>query len=379
MRIGINALYLIPRAYGGTETYVRNLLNELGKVDDTNEYLIFLSREGQGTFDLPKENWREIRCPVSAGSKVLRIIWEQLFLPWQAKYYRLDLLHGLGYVVPLLSPCPVVVTIYDIGHKRLANLFSSTALWAWQILVPKSARKSKAILTISESAKFDIAVEYRVNPERIFVTRPAASKIFNPVTDKMTLTRIREKYDLGKRYVLSVGYVKPHKNYELLIQAFRQIVQKHGMDCQLIIVGHCPYNDYGNQLLALIKELDLEAKVSFTGYVPNEDLPALYSGASLFVFPSLYEGFGIPVVEAMACGVPVVLSDAPALPEVGGDAALYFDPYDVEELTSIMHSILTNTSLHATLVEKSLKRSLLFSWEKTAYQTLQVYEKHINN
>jgi glycosyltransferase involved in cell wall biosynthesis len=352
---------------------VRNLLRALGEIDKTNEYIVFTSKEGAGMFEFPSARWRQVRCPVPASSKLLRILWEQFVLPWQAKHHQVDLLHGLGYVIPLVFPYRSVVTIYDIGHVRLARMFSHVALLAWRTLVPRTARRAEAVLTISHSAKDDISTEYAIDPHRIFVATPGTDKSFQPARDESVRTQVRARYGLGARFILNVGFIKPNKNLEGLIRAFARVRHRYGLDYQLGLVGRHRYRDYSAQLSLLVSELGIEQQVIFTGYVPDEDLPALYSAADLFVFPTFYEGFGLPALEAMACGTPVALSNVSALQEVGGEAALYFDPLDTDQMAQVIGTVLLDSDLRADLARRCLARARAFSWEKTARQTLSVY------
>jgi glycosyltransferase involved in cell wall biosynthesis len=379
MRIGINTLYLIPGAYGGNEVYVRNLLIALQKIDSINEYIVFTNKEGSGTFRFENSNWREICCPVRAMVKPLRIIWEQLILPWQVRKNQLDLLHGVGYIVPLIFSCPSAVTIYDIGHIRFSQMFPPIEQMAWRTLVPRSARKASAILTISSSARDDIADAYKVDPHKIFVTPLAADGSFHPNVDGSQLINVKKRYMIDQRYILSVNQIKPNKNLEGLIRAFAKASKKLDLEYQLVLVGRVRDNDYYSLLSALVTDLGIKQKVIFTGHVPDEDLPKLYSAADLFIFPSFYEGFGIPAIEAMACGVPVILSNAPALPEVGGNAALYFDPNNVDQIAQSIYTVLSDDDLKVDLAAKSQIRAREFSWEKTARDTLDVYQAIAEN
>jgi len=287
--------------------------------------------------------------------------WDQVLLPWRLYRDRVDVFLSPYYKAPLLAPCPVVITIHDllflkfpqrrgIGHL-LYSLF-------FRIFARAVIGKASAIITDSQYSKKDILKAFKVPVEKVKVVVLGVSKRFQPVREKGEIERVKGKYNIQKRYLLYVGNFKPHKNIPFLVEAYQRLALTLREGHQLVLVG-----DGGSGAREVRKRLarmGLGSAVVVTGLVPFEDLPLLYSGAEIFVFPSLYEGFGLPVVEAMACGVPVVSSDAASLPEIIGDAGVLFSPNSVENLAEALTSLLLNPDKRKKLAEKGLNRSRLF-------------------
>ena len=374
MRIGINALFLIPGKVGGSETYVRNLLKNLGAIDRENEYVLFTNLENSGIFKIPPDNFREVLCPIRASFRPARVLWEQFVLPFQIKKYKIEILHSPGYTAPILTPCHSVVTIHDMNYFFYPEDFPKLTTFLLKLLVPLAARRSDKIIAVSENSKKDIAKILKIPESKICVIYEAgASGLSVPMSDEnKPREKLKERYGIDKRFILTVSASHPHKNLDRLIEAYEILCRSYQIDCQLVIVGIKGSAQSG--LMNQVKELSLGKKVIFTGWVSNEDLSLLYSEAQLFVFPSLFEGFGIPVLEAMAQGTPVVSSNAAALPEVVAEAALLIDPYSTGEISEAIYRALTEENLRTELVKKGLRRASQFSWEKTARKTIAVYK-----
>jgi len=302
------------------------------------------------------------------GDYVVRIIperftfwWDQVLLPWRLSRDRVDVFLSPYYKAPLLVPCPVVITIHDLlflkfpqrrGIRHLLyNMF-------FHIFARAVISKASAIITDSQHSKKDILKTFKVPAEKVKVVALGVPKRFQPVREKGEIESVKGKYNINKRYILYVGNFKPHKNVPFLIEAYQKLPLTLRKEHQLVLAG-----DGGSGVKEVKKKLTrmgLESAVVVTGLIPFEDLPLLYGGAEIFVFPSLYEGFGLPVVEAMACGVPVVSSDAASLPEIIGDAGVLFSPNRVEDLVEAMTSLLLNHDRRKDLAEKGLNRSRLF-------------------
>lgn len=374
MRIGINLLYLLPGVVGGTETYALSLLKALGRMDRQNEYFVFLNRESAG-LELPVQpNFKKVVCPVPAKFRAVRYLWEQCVLPFQARKYRLDLLHSLGYVQPLLLPCPSVVTIHDLNFYNLRPFFSPTKRITLRFFVTRSAKMADHVITISEFSKSQLREILGIPRDKVTVTYCANKE---RKVDVLSFTKLSQHYSIQKPYILGLSSVSPHKNMLALIKAFALVKGEGFTNLHLVLAGRPPRDK--TCLDALIKEKKLQNDVVLTGYVPDEVLPSLYAHAEVFVFPSFYEGFGIPVLEAFTNGTPVALSNVASLPEVAGDAASYFDPRDTEEIAGTIVHILQDKALQARLVLKGKERAKLFTWERTAQRTLETYERVIKN
>lgn len=374
MRIGINTLFLIPGKVGGSEIYVRNLLKNLGAIDRENEYILFTNKENSGTFGISQDNFREVLCPIKASFRPARILWEQLILPLQVRKYDIDVLHSPGYIAPVIVSCHSIATIHDMNYFYYPEDFSRLPVLFLKVLVLLSARKSDKIITISKNSKKDIVRILKVPESKISIIYQAGDIHSSLMPDENAMTKkLREEYEIDRKFILTVSASHPHKNLHRLIRAYDILRRNHKIEHKLVVVGI--RGRAQSLLLELITKLSLQESIIFTGWIPSEDIPLLYSAADLFIFPSLFEGFGNPVLEAMACGTPVVCSNATSLPEVVGDAAILVNPHDIDEMARAMREVLTDTNLRDKLAKKGLRRSKAFSWEETARRTLKVYEE----
>ena len=286
---------------------------------------------------------------------------------------RLDLFHSPDFVLPPVSGrIPTLLTVHDLSFVHYPETFPANLVAYLSRVVPWSIGRATHILADSHSTKRDLAAVWNVPGDRVTVLHSGVNDRFRPVVDPAARAALRARYNLGDRpYVLAVGTVQPRKNYEMLVRAFRAVAaqQPHS----LVIAGGSGWLTEGLQ--AEIARQGLADRVRMAGFVADDDLPGLYSAADLFVFPSLYEGFGLPVLEAMACGTPVVTSNSSSLPEVAGDAAILVDPFDVDQIANAMWLVLSQPDLAAALSEKGLARAAQFTWERTARETIAVYER----
>lgn len=314
---------------------------------------------------------------VRPAASLLRI---PLGLPWVSFAENVDLLH-VQYNAPPLSPCPVVVTVHDIAFERYPEFFSPRDLRILKRLVPLSARRAARVITVSQHARQELLDCYGLPPERVVVTYEAAAEHFRPVTDPAELAAVRRRYGIGDRpYVLALGNLQPRKNMVRLVEAFRRLTAgeraagRNASDAPLLVIaGKAQWRE--SEIFRAVEAAGLADRVVFPGYVADADLSALYSGAVAFVYPSLYEGFGLPPLEAMACGTAVICSNAASLPEVVGDAALTFAPTDVEALAQALADVLSNPGLREDLRQRGLQRAAQFSWRRCAQETLAVYRE----
>ncbi|MDH7474646.1 MAG: glycosyltransferase family 1 protein [Anaerolineae bacterium] len=366
--IGLNALLLSLSADyrgAGANSYIYHLLCHLDKMDGQYRYTAFLSDRRfatGGRMALYFTRWPTYR-------PVARVMWEQIVQPGVLRQKRIDLVHGLAFVTPLLSSCPTVVTIFDLSFLRFPKSFRRANRAYLRLFTPLSARRAQRVIAISEHTKRDIVHLLGVPAEKVEVIYCGVETDFYP-RSVAEVQAFRQQKGLPERFVLFVGTLEPRKNVRRLIEAYAQI---RDLGVKLIIVGGKGwlYDD----IFASVERLGLSSEVLFAGYVPAEELPLWYNSAELFVFPSLYEGFGLPPLEAMACGTPVVSSDAASLPEVVGEAGLLVAPQDVEGLAEAMRRVLGDRSLREQLRERGLQQARQFSWEKTARQTITVYQQ----
>ncbi len=366
MRIAIDARKLHDFGVG---TYVRNLLRHLARVDAENEYVLLCRETDCSLPSLLGPNFRAVREESPNYS-----IREQIHIPLSLARERIDVFHAPHYVLPAAVPCRSVVTIHDTIHlmfpqylpNRLAPYYARAAMWT-------AARRSDRILTVSETSKRDILSFFDVRPDKIEVIYNAIDERFAVEPHEEEVARVRERYQLDTRFLLYVGNVMPHKNLERLIDAFARLRREGADDLRLLIIG----NEISKlpSLRRAVHRHKLHKHVRFLGFLPDEMLAVLYRLASVFVFPSLYEGFGLPPLEAMASGTPVVTSNVSSLPEITGDAALLVDPYDPESIKAGIARVLEDPALRATMRAKGLARAREFSWERSVERTRDVYRE----
>jgi glycosyltransferase involved in cell wall biosynthesis len=365
MRVAIDARKLHDFGIG---TYIRNILRHLARIDQSNEYVLLTSEADLDVAGSLGPNFRTVLEPSPNYS-----IREQIHVPWVLHREKPDLFHAPHYVLPQAIRCPTVVTIHDCIHLMFPQYLPNRAAYAYaRGTMWNAARKAERILTVSEASKRDILHFFRVPPEKIDVVYNAIDERFWRVPDEEDVARVRERYQLAHRFVLYVGNIKPHKNLVRLIEAFDGLRQIQGFeDVKLLIIG-----DEISKLPALRRAVHshkLHKQVRFLGYLSDDTLAILYRLASVFVFPSLYEGFGLPPLEAMACGAPVVTSNVSSLPEVTGDAAVLVDPTNVESITDGMRRVLADPALAAGMRERGLQRARDFSWERSVERIHRVY------
>ena len=306
----------------------------------------------------------------SVHSKIYSLS-EQLEIPFKA--HNFDILHSLHFNIPVLRQRPWVVTVHDLIYLHDAKASKSRLGKPYaEFLFRRIQRSAAAVMTVSEYTKNDLLNLFpKIRPEKVFVTHEAASPFFQKIEDVEALKKIRVKYGLSEPFILFVGSLKDHKNIPVLLRAVESLRAEKKMDVTLVIVGR---RDPKNVVLwELIQQKSVFTK--YLGEVPDEELAALYNLTEVFVLPSLREGFGLPVLEAMACGAPVIVSDRASLPEIAGAAGLVFDAGHVDDLAGLLYNVLTDQALRRKLSAKGLARAMEFSWKKTADKTLEVYDR----
>jgi glycosyltransferase involved in cell wall biosynthesis len=366
VRIGIDARKLHDFGIG---TYIRNLLRQLARLDRETEFVILCRPEDVAVVAALGENFRAVR--ETAGNYSLA---EQVRIPLALRREGVTLFHAPHYVLPPLVGCRSVVTIHDCIHLMFPQyLPNRIALGYARTSIRLAARMATRVMTVSESSKRDILRFVDTTPEKIDVIYNAYDERFGDEPLEADVVRVRERYQLHDEFVLYAGNVKPHKNLERLIEAF-DLLRKSGLDhLKLVMIGD-DISKY-TALRRAVHRHQLHKYVRFLGYLPEETLAVMYRLAGVFVFPSLYEGFGLPPLEAMASGTPVVTSNVSSLPEVAGGAAVLVDPYDPRAIADGITSILTNEGLRADLRRRGLARAKQFSWEQSMQRVHDIYRE----
>jgi glycosyltransferase involved in cell wall biosynthesis len=281
-----------------------------------------------------------------------------------------ELFHATEHLLPPLGELPTVLTVHDMIFKLFPQHQKRLNYWYLNATMPLYCRRASAIITVSESSRQDILKQYGIGPDKVTVIYEAASPDFQP-QPVAVVEEVRARYGLPERFLIHVGTIEPRKNLTRLVEALR-LLREEGLDIPLVVVGQKGWLYTG--LFHRLEELAMEDHVQFLGYVAISDLPLLYSAATLAAMPSVYEGFGLPVLEAMACGTPVVCSNASSLPELGGGAVRYFDPYDAGAMAAAIRSVWTREALREEMREQGLAQAAKFSWERAAEETLALYE-----
>jgi glycosyltransferase involved in cell wall biosynthesis len=369
LRIAIDA-HSVGTKLGGNESYATNLIETLAQIDNVNEYVLYVTTdEAHERFH---KRWPNFKVRTTLPhTPFIRI---PLTLSAELRKRPVDVLH-VQFTAPPFCPCPVVVSIHDLSFEHLPQTFNRRSRTQLRLTVRHSARQAAKILTLSEHTRQDIVQTYGVEPEKITAIPLAAPAHFAPITDDKEVQRVRHTYGIAGDYVLSVGSIQPRKNLVRLVKAYASLRGARGGNRfpKLVIVGKRAW--LFDETLRVIEESGVRDSVVLTGYVPDADLPALYSGALCFVYPSYFEGFGLPPLEAMKCGAPVIVGNATSLPEVVDDAGLKVDPFDVSAIAAAIRELVNNSDLRKELSIKGRKRAEMFDWQHTAQRTLAVYEQ----
>ncbi len=369
MRIAIDA-HSVGTGLGGNESYATNLIEALAEIDTANDYTIYVTKAA--AHERFENRWPNFTVrSTRPHTPLIRI---PLSLSRELRRNPVDVLH-VQFTAPPFAPCPLVVSIHDLSFEHLPQTFKHRSRVQLRMTVRQSAREADQILTLSEFVRSDVIKTYRINGDKVTAVPLAAPGKFAPVEDPKELQRIKQKYGIDGDYILTVGAIQPRKNLPRLLAAY-SVLRRSQPDAKLpklVLVGKLAWL-YDDTLRA-ITQLGLTDSVTLTGYVPEEDLPALYSAALCFVYPSYFEGFGLPPLEAMKCGAPTIVGNRTSLPEVVGDAAILVDPFEVTEIASAISRVVTDSGLRASLQAAGLQRAKLFDWRDSARKTLAVYER----
>ena len=368
MRIAFDGTTLTP-GRTGVGYYTEHLLQHLAReVQATGDELVVLSNQ---PIDTERPLPPHVR--VHEGHRFpVRIGWMQMRAQRALDAVRPDVAHFTNGMMPIGSPVATIVTIHDMSLRLYPQCHPVRRLLLNRPLMRLAIRQAAAIVTVSDSARRDLLRFHGIPANRVSVVHEAASPAFRPIDDRVWIDRVRSRYGLPSRFMLYVGTIEPRKNLPRLMEAFAQ-ARRRGLPHHLVCVG--PYGWSSRDLAGRIDRLGIRDAVHFTGYAPFEDLPAIYNLGDFFVFPSLYEGFGLPVVEAMASGLPVITSNTSSLGEIASDAACTIDPTDTDAIAEAMVTLATDEALRRDLSQRGLRRSQLFSWTQTAKEMLAVYHR----
>lgn len=370
MKIGIDGR--AAKWYRGTGigTYSFQLISSLNKIDNINNYLIYMPTDYKLEIKFKKNT--EIKL---IKEQVKSSFWEEVNIPNSFTDKNLQLYHvpqnGIG--LPHHKKCPFVITLHDVIPLKMPETVSDQYLKIFNTEMPNIISLCDGIITVSEYSKEDIIKTFNFPREKVFVTYLASEDIYKPINKKISKTIIKNHYGISDDFILYIGGFSPRKNILGLINAFSILKRKLDNNLKLVIAGNkgISYNIYKKR----VEELNLQSSILFPGFISMEYIPYLYNASKLFVYPSFYEGFGLPPLEAMSCGIPVIASNATSIPEIVQDSALLIDPNNIDELSYKMYNVLMDKNLQETLIAKGFKRVKKLSWNKTAAQTLDAYNK----
>lgn len=376
MKIGIEAQRIFRKKKHGMDMVALELIRNLQQLDNINQYVVFVRPDEDNTVLQETANFQIVEL---AGGPYP--FWEQILLPAAARKHGCELLHCTGNTAPLFSSIPLMVTLHDIIYMEssLAGIFRDQGS-AYQkfgnayrrMIVPAIVKKSKRIVTVSEFEKNCISSYFNLhNDKRLITAYNGVSNYFKPVTDPGVLSAVKETYKLPDHFFFFLGNTHPKKNTRRTLIAFANFIRQTDNPVYLVMID---YDKHAlEKMLNVIEAPDLINRIVLTGYVNNQDLPAIYSLSELFLYPSLRESFGIPVVEAMACGTPVITSNTSSMPEIAGNAALLIDPYQPAAITAAMNQLFSDGGLRNRLKEDGLLQAQKFSWRVMAQQVLGMY------
>jgi len=367
MLIGIDASRAVVAQRTGTENYSLYLIRALLQEGHSHRFRLYFNQappEGLFVRD-ERVSWRVIPCPR---------LWTHVRLAWEVALHSPDVLYVPAHVLPLFHPRHCLATVHDLGYLHYPETHTRWGRWYLDWSTRFNVRVAGRVIVDSQATADDLASFYGVNPTKIVLAYPAGAEGFAPVTDPKALEAVRLNYGTGQRYFLHVGTLQPRKNLTTLIQAFASLVARRAVadDMRLVLAGKRGW--LYKEIVELARGLAIQDRVVFTGYVAEQDLPALLSGALAYVLPSWYEGFGLPVLEAMSCDAPVVCSNVSSLPEVAGEAALLFDPADASALAQAMLQVYADSALRQELVARGRERVRAFNWQRCARQVLTAIE-----
>ncbi len=370
MRVGINISKVLD-VHTGVGRFTNNLCKSISKIGSTCDYFLYTTSEIYRLSGIDHKAIHVKKAGIVTRNNTLRILWEQIVLPFYSLDDRLDLFHYTDHASSILQRRhPFIITVHDIAFIRFPHLFNKSRQIYKKYIFEKSISKADVIIVPSNSTKKDILHYCGIKSSKVKIVNYGVERRFRPIGD---VEAYRLENSLPLKMILNIGTLEPRKNVISLIRAFKKLKVKGLKDYKLVIVG-----DKGwlyNRIFKEIESSNMRNEVLFPGIIKDDDLPMLYNCADIFVYPSLYEGFGLPILEAMACGIPVITSNTSSLPEVVGEAGIMVGPTDINSLCEAMYNVLTNNELRQHLSSKGLERSKLFSWEDTARKILEIYKE----
>jgi glycosyltransferase involved in cell wall biosynthesis len=369
MKIGINLLWVRPAT--GIHTHAQGLLTALGGIDSGHQYVLFVNRDNHGDFRSFGQRFRQVVCNISAKARVRKTISEQFWLLRQSARERVALMHSLANVAPLAIRCPSVLTLHDVAAFAVPETYPPFRGSVLRLLTRGSAKRAAAIVTVTEFSRRQIVSRLGVAEGRVFVIHNGVAE--RRLSSQRPWPELQARLGITSDYVLAFSGESPQKNIDNLLRAFARVRSRETHRCRLVIAGRMPLR--GADLPALARGLGIADSVVFTGHLDDLDVAMLLAHASLLAFPSRYEGFGLPALEAMQSGVPVACSNAASLPEVAGQAARYFDPYDIDQMSQAIDALLSDAALRDRLIEAGRENLKRFSWPRAAERTLEIYQR----
>ncbi len=375
MRIAINALSAVA---GGGVTYLNQTFKHLSEIDSKNEYIIITTKRGEKILHADYKNFHIISYKIPSLFIVVRLLWEQLYLRYILKRQKVNVLYSPANIGLIFSSFPTIMVIqtvapFDKDMIQKQNLYYRLKFNCLRILTNLSVRKAKKIIFITNKARKELSRFYNLKEEKTAIIYHGRSSLFKPNLEINLVEKVKKKYNLNE-FILYVSNIYRYKNFFELIQAFSLIKSQINPHIKLALVGKSFDDRYTESLKTFIINEEIKDRVIFFGHIPYEELPCFYALCKLFVYPSTCESFGMTLVEAMACGAPILSSNIEPMPEICRDAAVYFDPFNPQDIAEKIQSVLANNSLMQKLKELSIKRAGYFDWEETARKTLRVLE-----
>lgn len=375
MNIALNGLFLSEKNTGGGR-YLLDLINGISPENCKDSYFALISPKLLKKNIINNPFIKKIDCGLQTNIRPTRLIWENFFLANLVKKHGIDLLHASGFTLPLNLKCKTVITIFDMTFFSMPQVHQKRKVAYFSKMIPLAINKADKIIAISNQTKNDIVSTLKVHEDKIEVIYIGVNDKFKPINDKVIIENTLDKYHLPEKYILFVGTIEPRKNLINLIHAFNKL-KTAGIEHKLVIAGKLGWNY--KAVFAAISQLAVNNDIIFTDYILDKDMPLIYNGASVFVYPSLYEGFGIPVIEAMACGIPVITSNVSSLPEVAGKAAILVDPNNADEIASSIAKVINNPFLAQKMSLDGIKRAELFSNKNMVNKTIEIYKTVLNS
>jgi glycosyltransferase involved in cell wall biosynthesis len=372
MNIGINAL-IVGEGKSGVGYYSINIIKEITKSSDYYFY-IFVQDKSYLQTEISQSNCKVIEVPLARRGKIGRLIAEQLIIPFFQTRYKLDIIHSMAFSIPIFARCINIVTVHDLVYKIYPQTIKQNRRYYYNLLFDLSMKRADKIISVSSNTKKDIIKYLKIESDKIVtILEGVDNERFNSINVGTNTESIKEI--ITKKYILFVGNVEPRKNLATLLKAFSAIHNQ--LEHDLVIVGARGWKN--SDVFDVVEKLNLHDRVIFTGFIKDDLLPILYRKADLFVFPSIYEGFGLPVLEAMASGTPVISSNSSSLPEVVKDAALLFDPLSEQEISECILKIVNNNEISKKFIQKGFRRVDNLSWSDTAEKTIEIYSSYYKN